>query len=133
MVGEGTGESGTLTHIEAGLGLLAGDIERLENYEAYLAVARARANLNYQFEVIKKSKLLGGFEYKVTKARCQGTIQDLYDFNYEAGGLSRFAAIVQMARTAPGHAFVPRVYRTEWRIDTTYTEPFETFSIITSP
>ena len=134
LMGELGGETGVSPHVQMVAEWLGGDPFRLQNHDALLAVGRARANCEYQFQVRREPRLFGGYKNVVKAVRCRGRVKDLYDFNFEDGNppedsLAQQAATIQLGGGAGrGSSTMPasgHIFLEEWNIDAAYEDPFE--------
>jgi hypothetical protein len=117
--------------IAAVVAQFGGNTTAVTNYDGFITGGRVRVNIQYQFQIQRKNKLFGGFDLTVLRLLSRGTVEDLYDFNFEDGGidsLSQKAATIQIGsgngtgpRVMPGRG---HIFRVRWEIDSVYTNPF---------
>ena len=79
----------------------------------------------YVFTARKRTNDRGKVVYELAQIAFTCKIQDLYDFNFEDGSLSKSAAALQIGfgngNNSRSHG---QIYRHEIRINTTYQNPF---------
>ena len=103
----------------------------LDEYDAFGAIGRGRVtDLKYRFCVEKHNPLLAvSPQYRVVSIEYSCVISDLYDFNYEDGEFSRYAAGLQVGNSGTMESNSERrkhghIYRHEIQIEATCNNPF---------
>ena len=126
VIGATGNYGGALAVLEAGsLSLVTGG-HHLDDLDAFFSVGRGRIlEPTYSFTVRKTTHLFRAPTYDLIQIGFSCRIQDLYDFNFEDGKLSRSAAALQIGfgngNNSRSHG---RIFRHEIRINTTYQNPF---------
>ena len=122
---------GAMAVLEAGSVSVATGGHQLDDLDAFFAVGRGRLlDPSYSFTVRKTTHWLREPTYDLIQIGFSCKIQDLYDFNFEDGPLSRKAATIQIGygkgvnSRSHGH-----IFRHEIQINTTYQNPFVPNSI----
>lgn len=92
--------------------------------DLFSTIARARIKTHkVRYTVEKQHSVLWGVRLVVTGVQSWGEIEDLYDFNHEAGMLSQWGATVQLGYGNGYHAAYRnggKIYRTRINFNKTY-------------
>lgn len=112
--------------LDAGVRSMITGGPQLDDLDAFFSIGRGRIlNPSYSFTVRKTTHWWRDPTYDLTQIGFSCTIQDLYDFNFEDGALSKNAAGIQIGFGRGGNSRVHgHIYRHEIQINTTYTNPF---------
>lgn len=113
--------------LDAGARSLITGGPQLSDLDAFFSIGRGRL-LNfpsYSFTVRKTTHWWGEPTYDLVRIGFSCTIQDLYDFNFEDGALSKNAAGIQIGYGCGSNSRTHgQIYRHEIQINTTYENPF---------
>ena len=111
-------EAGVLSAVTGG--------SQLEELDAFFSVGRGRLlDPRYSFTVRKTTHGLFGPTYDLVKIGFSCKIQDLYDFNFVDGALSKRAAILQIGYGSGMNSRLHgKMFRHEIQINTFYLNPF---------
>ena len=117
---------GAMAVLEAGSVSVATGGHQLDDLDAFFAVGRGRLlDPSYSFTVRKTTHWLREPTYDLIQIGFTCKIQDLYDFNFEDGPLSRKAATIQIGYGKGGNSRSHgRIFRHEIQINTIYQNPF---------
>ncbi len=126
VIGAKGNYGGILAVLEASAGSTIVGGSQIDDLDAFFAVGRGRLlDPKYSFAVRKTTHLLREPTYELISIGFSCKIQDLYDFNFEDGLLSKSAAALQIGYgngcNSRSHG---QIYRHEIRINTTYQNPF---------
>ena len=100
---------------------------QLCDLDAFFSIGRGRilSHPSYSFTVRKSTHWWGDPKYDLVQIGFTCTIQDLYDFNFEDGALSKNAAGMQIGYGNGNNSRTHgQIYRHEIQINTTYENPF---------
>lgn len=112
--------------LQAGAGTALTGGPQLDDLDAFFSVGRGRlVDPRYTFTVRKKISSHGIPTFELVSITFTCKIQDLYDFNFEDGALSRSAAALQIGFGNGANSRTHgQIYRHEIQINTTYQNPF---------